>query len=396
MHHVLAVKGPETGGNLIVDQANFAELRPRVFLHPYRATIFPASSPTVTWTMSAPCWSRRNRAARPSSSAAAGLSERGMDVTVVHLMPALMERQLDPTAGHLLKRQLEARGIKILTQANTKEIIGTDNVSGVRLEDGTEIAAKLVIMAVGIQPRAALAGDAGLEVNRGILVDARMRTSDPDIFFVGECVKFRGNVYGLVAPLYEMANVVATELAGEESDSFIDSAIATRLKLTGVNLFSAGDFAEREGRDEIVLRDAEGGVYKRLVLQDNRIIGAVLYGDTADGAWFFQLIRDGTDISEMRDTLIFGPAYAGGAQPDPTAAVAVLPDEAEICGCNGICKGMIVETIEKEQFTSLHEVRARTKASASCGTCTGLVEQLLTLTLGDAYNPAAVPPMCGG
>ncbi len=319
-----------------------------------------------------------------------------MDVTVVHLMPALMERQLDPTAGHLLKRQLEARGIKILTQANTKEIIGTDNVSGVRLEDGTEIAAKLVIMAVGIRPSAALAGDAGLEVNRGILVDARMRTSDPDIFFVGECVKFRGNVYGLVAPLYEMANVVATELAGEESDSFIDSAIATRLKLTGVNLFSAGDFAELEGRDEIVLRDAEGGVYKRLVLQDNRIIGAVLYGDTADGAWFFQLIRDGTDISEMRDTLIFGPAYAGGAQPDPTAAVAVLPDEAEICGCNGICKGMIVETIEKEQFTSLHEVRARTKASASCGTCTGLVEQLLTLTLGDAYNPAAVPPMCGG
>jgi nitrite reductase (NADH) large subunit len=158
-----------------------------------------------------------------------------------------------------------------------------------------------------------------------------------------------------VAPLYEMANVVATELAGEESDGFIDSAVATRLKVTGVNLFSAGDFAEREGRDEIVLRDAEGGVYKRLVLRDNRIIGAVLYGDTADDAWFFQLIRDGTDISEMRDTLIFGPAYAGGAQPDPTTAVAVLPDEAEICGCNGICKGMIVETIEKEQLTSLHE-----------------------------------------
>jgi len=326
--------------------------------------------------------------------AAAGLQERGMEVTVLHLMPTLMERQLDTAAGELLKRELEARGITILTGANTKEIIGTDYVKGVRLEDGTEIAAKLVIMAVGIRPNAAMAKSAGLEVGRGIKVDSRMRTSDPDIYAVGECAEFNGNTYGLVAPLYGMANVLAAELSGEDCDGFIDTVLATKLKVTGVNLFSAGDFAENEGFDEIVLRDARGGVYKRLVLQDNTIKGAVFYGDTADGAWFFDLIRNGTDISDMRDTLIFGPAYAGGEQVDPTSAVAALPDDAEICGCNGISKGRIVQVIGQKELTSLDDVRAHTKASASCGTCTGLVEQLLAMTVGDAYESSAVTTLC--
>jgi len=327
--------------------------------------------------------------------AAAGLSERGMDVTVVHLMPTLMERQLDPAAGHLLKREVEARGIKVLTRANTKEIYGDGRVEGVRLEDGTEIPAKLVVMAVGIRPNAGIAKDAGLEVNRGIVVDGHMRTSDPDIFALGECVEFKGNVYGLVAPLYEMAEILAEELAGKANGGFDDKALATKLKVTGINLFSAGDFADGENRDEIVLRDARSGIYKRLVLEDDAVIGAVLYGDTADGAWFYQLIKDRSDISEMRDTLIFGPAYAGGTALDPTAAVAALPDDAEICGCNGVCKGRIVQAIGEQSLTSVEDVRLRTKASSSCGTCTGLVEQLLKLTLGDAYNPAAVKPMCG-
>ncbi len=333
--------------------------------------------------------------------AAAGLAMRGMDVTVLHLMPTLMERQLDTTAGNLLKRAIEARGIKVITKANTKEILGTapngapPRVRAILLDDGTEIPANIVVMAAGIRPSAGLAKEAGIETNRGIVVNDRMVTSDPDIYAVGECVEFDGNVYGLVAPLYEQAGIAAKGLAGEDTKGFVDKALATKLKVTGVDLYSAGDFAEGEDREEIVLRDATNGLYKRLILQDNKVIGVVMFGDTSDSGWFFQLIKDGTDISEMRDTLIFGPAYAGGAALDPTAAVAALPDDAEICGCNGVCKGTIVNAIGAKNLTSLDDVRAHTKASASCGTCTGLVEQLLTLTLGDSYNPNAVKPMCG-
>jgi nitrite reductase (NADH) large subunit len=330
--------------------------------------------------------------------AAAGLKERGMDVTVLHLMPTLMERQLDAAAGHLLRKELEARGIKIRTGANTAEILpraGERRVRAVRLDDGTEIDADLVVMAVGIRPNAALAREAGLEVNRGVLVNPHMRTSDPDIFAVGECVEFEGKVYGLVAPLYQMASVIAKELMGEESDGFSDSALATKLKVTGVNLFSAGDFADGDNREEIVLRDAAQGVYKRLVLEDNRIVGVVLYGDAGDGGWFHQHVKDKTDISDMRDTLIFGPAYAGGKALDPMAAVAALPDDAEICGCNGVCKGKIIGAITQKGLATLEDVRAHTKASASCGTCTGLVEQLMSLTLGDAFVANAVSPICG-
>ena len=326
--------------------------------------------------------------------AAAGLKEQGMDVTVLHLAPTLLERQLDTTAGHLLQKAVEARGIRVITRANTKAILGEKKVEAVLLEDGTRLPADLVVMAVGIKPNAQLAKDAGLEVNRGIVVDASMHTSDPDIFAVGECAESHAQVFGLVAPLYEMAGVLAAQLAGDTEARFTPSAVATKLKVTGINLFSAGDFAEGKDRQEIVLRDAARGIYKRLVLKDDRVIGAVMYGDTADGAWFFDHIKRGTDIAPMRETLIFGPAYAGGSPLHPTAAVAALPDEAEICGCNGVCKGKITGAIASMGLASLDDVRAHTKASASCGSCTGLVEQLLKTTLGDAYNPAAVQPMC--
>ncbi|MBU2484929.1 MAG: nitrite reductase large subunit NirB [Alphaproteobacteria bacterium] len=327
--------------------------------------------------------------------AAAGLNERGMDVTVIHLMPSLMERQLDPAAGYLLERELESRGISIFTKASTKRILGDTRVEGIELEDGTVIPATLVVMAVGIRPNAALAKAAGLSVNRGIVVSDHMQTSDPDIYSVGECVEINGNVYGLVAPLYQMAEVAASHLGRTGQKRFVETSTATKLKVTGINLYSVGDFAEADDREEIVLRDATAGVYKRLVLKDNRIIGVVLYGETADGAWFFDLLRKQTDISEMRETLIFGQAYQGGSPMDPMAAVAALPDDAEICGCNGVCKEKITAAITSKGLTGLDDVRAHTKASASCGTCTGLVEQLLSLTLGDAYNPAAVTPMCG-
>jgi nitrite reductase (NADH) large subunit len=326
--------------------------------------------------------------------AAAGLNLRGMDVTVLHVNPTLMERQLDPAAGYLLQRAMEDRGIKVITKANTKAIVGDGKVEGVELTDGRIIPATLVVMAVGIRPSAALASEAGLAVNRGIVVDAGMSTSDGDILSIGECAEVGGQVYGLVAPLYEMARIAASHLAGDRTPAFVHSDTPTKLKVTGIELYSLGDFADGDDRQEIVLRDATAGVYKRLVLKDNRIIGTVLYGETADGAWFNDLKKKATDISEMRDTLIFGQAYQGGSPLDPMAAVAALPDDAEICGCNGVCKGKITSTITAKGLTALDEVRAHTKASASCGSCTGLVEQLMSITLGSAYNPNAVQPMC--
>jgi nitrite reductase (NADH) large subunit len=326
--------------------------------------------------------------------AAAGLKEQGMDVTVIHVMPTLMERQLDASAGYLLQKQLEDRGIKVMVKANTKAIFGNGKVEGIELADGTIVPCTLVIMAVGIRPNAALAKEAGVAVNRGIVVSDGMQTSDPDIYSLGECAEVNGQVYGLVAPLYDMARVLAAQLAGDETAAFKPVDTPTKLKVTGINLYSLGDFAEGDDREEIVLRDATAGVYKRLVLKENRIIGTVLYGETGDGGWFNDLKKKQTDISEMRETLIFGQAYQGGAPLDPMAAVAALPGDAEICGCNGVCKDKITGAITSNGLTSLDDVRAHTKASASCGTCTGLVEQLLKVSLGDAYNPAAVQPMC--
>ncbi|MCJ8507401.1 nitrite reductase large subunit NirB [Rhizobium lemnae] len=326
--------------------------------------------------------------------AAAGLKARGMNVTVLHVMPSLMERQLDPAAGYLLQKALEDRGINVLCKANTKAILGDGKVEAVELEDGRIIPASIVVMAVGIRPNVQLAKDAGLAVNRGIVVDDGMMTSDGHIMALGECAEVGGQVYGLVAPLYEMARIAASHLAGDKTPAFVHSDTPTKLKVTGIDLYSLGDFAEGPDREEIVLRDATAGIYKRLVIKENRIIGTVLYGETADGAWFNDLKKKQTDISEMRDTLIFGQAYQGGSPLDPMAAVAALPDDAEICGCNGVCKGKITSTITAKGLTGLDEVRAHTKASASCGSCTGLVEQLMTVTLGDKYNPAAVTPMC--
>jgi nitrite reductase (NADH) large subunit len=248
--------------------------------------------------------------------AAAALRLRGMEVVVLHLMGHLMERQLDPAAGALLKRELEGRGIRIHTKAQTKAILGNGKVEAVALDDGTIYPADIVVMAVGIRPETRIAVDSGLHVERGIVVDDRMVTADPDIVALGECAEHQRVVYGLVAPLYDMARVAALTLCGEEA-AFRPVQTATQLKVTGVSLYSAGDFAEAEDREEIVLRDAASGVYKRLVLKNDKLIGAVLYGDTGDGPWFFDLVRAGTDTAPMRDTLIFGESFGGGAPLDP-------------------------------------------------------------------------------
>jgi nitrite reductase (NADH) large subunit len=326
--------------------------------------------------------------------AAAGLKAKGMDVTVIHLMPTLMERQLDPSAGYLLKKAIESLGVEVLTSANTKAILGETHVAGVRLEDGREIDAALVVMAVGIRPNAKLAKEAGLAVERGVKVDDHMRTSDPDVYAVGECVEHRGVCYGLVAPLFEMAKVVAAQLGGETDAAYTGSATSTKLKVSGIDLFSAGDFSEGDDGDEIVLRDPARGIYKRIVLKGDCVKGAVLYGETEDGPWLFDLLKKGTDVSAMRDTLIFGQAYQGGAPLDPMAAVAALPDDAEICGCNGVCKGTIISAIGKNNLASLENVRTQTKASASCGQCTAKVEALIASALGEGYHASRRKPMC--
>ncbi|MEH6633537.1 MAG: nitrite reductase large subunit NirB [Halopseudomonas aestusnigri] len=326
--------------------------------------------------------------------AAAGLREQGMEVSVLHLMPTLMERQLDQAAGYLLEKAITDRNIHVLTKANTHKILSENGkVTGVQLVDGSVIDATIVVMAVGIRPNTQLASDSGIACNRGIVVDDQMQTSDMDIYALGECVEHDGQCYGLVAPLYDMGKVLAQNLLGA-SKEYKGSVTATKLKVTGIDLYSAGDFAEGDDREEIVLRDAQAGVYKRIVLKDNKVIGAVLYGDTVDGPWFFDLLKKGTNVSAMRDTLVFGQMFQGGAPLDPTAAVAALPDDAEICGCNGICKSQIVNTITDKGLSTLNEIRTHTKASASCGTCTGLVKQLLSMTTGEEISTTTILPIC--
>jgi nitrite reductase (NADH) large subunit len=327
--------------------------------------------------------------------AAHGLSLRGMRVTVLHLMPTLMERQLDEAAGWLLKEALEARGQVILTGADTAEIYGQGKVEGVRLKDGRDIPAALVVMAVGIRPNVKLARDAGLAIGRGIHVDDHLVTSDANILAVGECVEHNGLVYGLVAPLWEMCRSLADGLVATPS-GYTGSVTSTKLKVSGVDVFSAGDFSGSEGCEDIVMRDASRGVYKRVVVKDDRVIGAVLYGDTQDGNWYFDLLKRQVDVADIRDALIFGQAFAagGGADANPNGAVAAMPDEREICGCNGVSKGRVVAAITDGAET-LDAVRACTKASASCGSCTGLVEGLLSLTLGDNFiGERAAPTVC--
>jgi nitrite reductase (NADH) large subunit len=326
--------------------------------------------------------------------AAHGLSLRGMAVTVVHLMPTLMERQLDEAAGYLLKSELEGRGMTILTGADTAEIIEQDGrVGGVRMKDGTEIPADLVVMAVGIRPNGTLAKASGLAVERGIIVDDDMVTSDPAVLAVGECVQHRGACYGLVAPIWEMCRALAAGLTASPR-GYEGSVTSTKLKVSGVDVFSAGDFSGGEGCEDIVLRDAARGIYKRVVVKDDRVVGAVLYGDTQDGNWYFDLLRQQQDVSDIREALIFGQAFAaGGALADPNAAVAALSDDAEICGCNGVSKGKVIACINGGA-ASLDAVRAGCKASASCGSCTDLVERLLALTLGDGVEESA-KTLCG-
>jgi len=331
--------------------------------------------------------------------AANGLAVRGMDVTVVHLMPWIMERQLDRTAADMLQKSLEGRGLKFLLEKQTAELAAGESgrVAAVRFKDGTTIPADLVVMAAGIRPNIDLAKAAGLHCNRGIVVSDTLQTFDPRIYAVGECAEHRGTAYGLVAPLFEQARVCANHLANFGIGRYAGSAISTKLKVTGIDVFSAGEFGGGEGTDEILLSDEQGGVYKKLVLKDNRLVGAVLYGDTVDGSWYFQLMKDRQDVDAIRDHLMFGQTHLGDTGHKGQNSAAAMPDTAEVCGCNGVCKGTIVKAIKEKGLFTLDDVRKHTKASSSCGSCTGLVEQLLASTVGGAYQPADSrdKPVCG-
>jgi nitrite reductase (NADH) large subunit len=319
--------------------------------------------------------------------AANGLMKNGMTVTVIHLMPHLMEMQLDGAAGELLRDSLVARGMQFRMEARTKALVGgsSGRVERVMLEDGSEIAADLVVMAVCIRPNTDLAKKAGIHCERGIVVDDTMLTYDGSIYAVGECAQHRGIAYGLVAPLFEQARVCANHLAEKGFAAYKGSKTSTKLKVTGIDLFSAGDFRGGGGTEEIVLKDATAGVYKRLVLESNRIKGAVLYGDTIDGAWYFQLMREGSDVSQLRRTLMFGQSHVGDSGTSGMD-VAKMSDDTEVCGCNGVKKKQIVDAIQTKGLFTLEDVRAHTKASSSCGTCTGLVEQILLSVLGSDYS----------
>lgn len=319
--------------------------------------------------------------------AANGLKKKGMDVTVVHLLDSLMERQLDKSASALLKTSLEEKGLNFKMEAQTTKIVGDERVEAVEFADGSQVEADLVVMAVGIRPNVSLAQQAGIHCERGIVVDDTMQTYDPRIYSVGECVQHRGACYGLVAPLFEQAKVCANHLADFGIARYQGSVTSTKLKVTGIDLFSAGEFNEEEGDETLIFQDPALGVYKKLVIRDNAVKGAVLYGDTMDGSWYFQLLREGTDISDFRQTILFGQHDLGDAGHGDSK-ILMMDDSAEVCGCNGVCKGEIVDAITKKGLFTLDDVRAHTKASSSCGSCTGLVETLLASTVGEGYDDA--------
>jgi nitrite reductase (NADH) large subunit len=335
--------------------------------------------------------------------AANGLMLRGRTVSVVHVMPTLMERQLDTVAGKMLQKSLEDRGLKFLMGAQTQELVGNalegkgGRVQSIQFKDGTSALADLVVMAVGIRPNTTLAESMRLHCNKGIVVTDTMQTiTDARIYSVGECAAHRGIAYGLVAPLFEQAKVAANHLAQFGIGQYKGSLTSTKLKVTGIDLFSAGDFAGGEGTEELVMSDPYGGVYKKLVIKDDKLVGACLYGDTVDGSWYFKLLRDGRSVSDIRDKLMFGESNIGDAGHEGHNKAASMPDTAEVCGCNGVTKGTICKAIKEKGLFTLDEVRKHTKASASCGSCTGLVEQILMFTAGGDYSATPkTKAMCG-
>ncbi len=311
--------------------------------------------------------------------AARGLQVRGCDVTVVHLMPVLMERQLDPTGGAYLTRKMEALGVRVLLPKQTKALFGNGKVEGVEFADGEKLEADLVVIAAGIRPNADLARKSGLEVNRGIVVDDFMVTSDPDILAVGECTEHRGQCFGLVAPLYDQGRVLAHTITGKPSEGFTACSTAAKLKIMGVDIFSAGSMDDTEaGVDVVRYEDPSLGVYKRLLIKEDKLHGVILVGDATDEGTYKDWLKNGTDLAPLRRQVLFPPQDA-----DPGLEVADMPDSEVICGCNGVRKGDIIQAIHAQGITTMTKLKQCTRASTSCGTCSGLCEKLLKAVAPD-------------
>lgn len=310
--------------------------------------------------------------------AARGLLNLGMEVSVVHLGDYLMDRQLDKTAGKLLQKELELQGMKFYLEKQTKEILGDQKVKGLRFNDGQEIPVDLVVMAVGIKPNIQLAKESGIPFNRGILVNDWLETQVPNIYAVGECAEHRGTVYGVVAPLYEQGKVLAKRICGKESLPYKGSAVSTQLKVSGVDVFSAGEIFENEQIKTIMSYDDYRGIYKKILIRDGKIIGAVLFGDTSEGKRLFNLIKKEADIFEY--------TLSCRNEQNGCSLVATIADEEIICGCNGVKKGTIVNAIQSQGLTTVEQVKGYTNASRSCGGCKSLVADLLEYTLGDQFK----------
>ncbi|MFN3323568.1 MAG: nitrite reductase large subunit NirB [Bryobacteraceae bacterium] len=305
--------------------------------------------------------------------AARGLQVQGCDVTVVHLMDTLMERQLDPIGGSYLKAKMERLGVKVLLGRKTKALLGGEAVEAVEFDDGETIAADIVVIAAGIRPNAELGRRAGLEVRRGIVVNDYMETSSPDIFAVGECTEHRGEVYGLVAPLLAQGKVLAATITGNKGPVFDGTAPAAKLKIMGVDVFSAGDFSDSEaGREAVRYEDPSLGIYKKLVLRDNKLAGVILVGDATDSSRYMEWLRSGCDLSDQRRKLLFPDNAA-----DAGANVAMLSDSETVCGCMGVTKGAIITAIHEKGVCTLSQLKEATRASSGCGSCGSLCQELL-------------------
>ena len=304
--------------------------------------------------------------------AARGLQVQGCDVTVIHLMDTLMERQLDTIGSFYLKSKMEALGMTVLLKHSTKKFLGDTHVEGIAFADGSRIAADLVVVAAGIRPNVELARKAGLTVNRGVVVNDHMETSHPDIFAVGECVEHNGICYGLVAPLIEQGKVLAATITGNKGPTYTGTVQAAKLKIMGVEMFSAGAWADAEGTEPVRFEDPALGVYKKLVLRDGRLAGVILVGDTSDSHRYMDWLRSKTDLVDQRRTLLFPPA--GG---DSGLDIAQMSENATICGCVGVTKGTIISAIHEKGVNTLSQLKEATRASTSCGSCTSLCQDIL-------------------
>ena len=304
--------------------------------------------------------------------AARGLQVQGCDVTVVHLMDTLMERQVDAIGGALLRQKIESLGVRVLLGKSTKAIVGTGRVAGVEFADGERIDADLVVVAAGIRPNVELGRRAGLDVKRGIVVNDHMESSDPDIFAVGECVEHNGVCYGLVAPLIEQAKVLAATITGNKGPTYTGSVLAAKLKIMGVEVFSAGDWSEASGAEPVRFEDPALGVYKKVVVRDGRLGGVILVGDTSDSHRYMDWLRGGTDLKDQRRHLLFPPPAADGGLD-----IAQMADSATVCGCVGVTKGAIIEAIHTKGVNTLSQLKEHTRASTGCGSCTARCQEIL-------------------